>query len=80
MYNACLWNVHNVHNGQYPRPMWKSMWIVDYFQKITSLDFNYVKPCLDLLKFKLQLLTLGLGVYDLALSYLCNKSMWLWQD
>ena len=28
----------------------------------TSLDFNYVKPCLDLLKFKLQLLTLGLGV------------------
>ena len=28
----------------------------------TSLDFNYVKPCLDLLKFKLQPLTLGLGV------------------
>ena len=28
----------------------------------TSLDFNYVKPCLDFLKFKLQLLTLGLGV------------------
>ena len=24
----------------------------------TSLDFNYVKPCLDFLKFKLQLLTL----------------------
>ena len=28
----------------------------------TSLDFNYVKPCLDLLKFKLQRLNLGLGV------------------
>ena len=28
----------------------------------TRLDFNYVKPCFDLLKFKLQLLTLGQGV------------------
>ena len=32
------------------------------YNTLTSLDFNYVKPCLDLLKFKLQLLTLGLGV------------------
>ena len=29
---------------------------------LTSLDFNYVKPCFDLSKFKLQLLTLGQGV------------------
>ena len=27
-------------------------------KRITSLDFNYVKPCLDLIKLKLQLLTL----------------------
>ena len=51
--------------------MWTSM--------KTSLDFNYVKPCLDLIKLKLQLLTLWLGVYDLTLSYLWNKFMSLWQ-
>ena len=40
----------------------------------TSLDFNYVKPCLDLLKFKLELLTLGLGVLmtQLCLTYVTN--------
>ena len=26
--------------------------------RLTSLDFNYVKPCLDLIELKLQLLTL----------------------
>ena len=29
---------------------------------ITSLDFNYVKPCLDLVQLELQLLTLGKGI------------------
>ena len=29
---------------------------------LTSLDFNYVKPSWDLIKLKLQLLTLWLGV------------------
>ena len=32
------------------------MWIDDI--TITSLDFNYVKPCLDLVQLYLQLLTL----------------------
>jgi len=40
---------------------WKEL--IGYDSKIfTSLDFNYVKPCLDWLKLKLQLLTLWLGV------------------
>ena len=32
--------------------------IENYFVE-TSLDFNYVKPCFDLLHFKFKLLTLG---------------------
>ena len=28
-------------------------------QSTTSLDFNYVKPCFDLLQFKYNLITLG---------------------
>ena len=57
----------------------------------TSLDFNYVKPCFDLLQFSYNFMTKGFsysnrfvtptinfltrGSEDLTLSYIRNKTM-----